>query len=1156
MTNLVSYLQKHPDTELPSLSYTTTARRLQHNYRIAFTATDMSQVISGLTAQTKDSYSPVAMTPTQVAFTFTGQGSQYTGLGQQLYSESNVFRTDIHQLDGIALAQGFPSFLPLLTGVDSTTLSPVVVQLGMSCMQVALAHLWAAWGIKPIAVVGHSLGEYAALQVAGVLSINDMIHLVGSRAQLLVDHAAQYSHGMLAVKSDEGSISEALGIDMTEIACRNAPNETVLCGSTAQMSKAHETLSSQGLKSTMLKVPFAFHSQQIDAIMEDFQAICSSVSYTPPQVPIFSPLLRSVIRSDTAIRSDYLPRHARETVDFCAAITVGYDEGVATEKTAWLEIGAHPICSSLIKATTGANPVTAPSLKRNEDVWKTITDSLRSLYLAGVNIDFDEYHREYNDAHELLTLPSYSFDDKRYWLDYHENWTLTKGQAPSPVEGATPMAAPSKLSTTSCQKIVFEELQEYTGAVIVQSDLAEPKLLAAVSGHLVNDTPLCPSSLYGDMALTIVQYICREMRPDQPELGLNVCSMEVPKPLIAKLPPPPEGQHFQLEAKADFEAGQALLKWRSVTPEGKFLQDHAHCVVKFEKMEEWHESWDMAKYMVQSQIDNLKHKLATGGAHTVLRGMAYKLFKALVNYDEKYRGMDEVIINGKDTEATAKVTFQTKPEDGKFVCAPYWIDSLCHISGFICNGTDLIDSDQNVFISHGWGSMRFSRSFSTEKTYRSYVRMQSRPNNIRAGDVYIFEGDEIVGVVGGLKFQQIPRRVLDAMLPPLKARVGGPTAKPATARAAPPLQRQISTSSSSASAQRSSGVADDPQRGAAVKQSKPQKAKPAAIGGIVSKVMSMIAQETDVDMAELVDDAAFDNLGVDSLLSLTISAKFREELELEIPANLFTDHPTVGKLKKYFAIFDGAPSNSDTETSDDSSSGEIDNAAEPESGQTTPLSTPPSVTRSKENVHPPREAPEVYTPIGAQPVQADASSSMPRLIFAEEMGISSADLNERADLSELGMDSLMSLTVLSRLREEIGQELPSTFLVSNPTLEDVENALGIRQDHATQISQAQESFPFPKRPAAGPRTTTGALQAVNIQLDKPKVDVSKCPNASSFILQGNAKTATKKFFLIPDGSGSATSYSRIPKLSNDYVVFGLNCPFMTKPRDFTVGVEG
>jgi iterative type I PKS product template protein len=933
IANLQEYVQDNGNTTLTSLSYTLTARRIQHNYRVAFPLSEITKVSDALQSQVKDSYNPVPMVPTKVAFCFTGQGSQYTGLGQKLYQDLKSFRDDINQLNQLATIQGLPSFLELLDGTDVQTLSPVKVQLGMACIQVALARMWAAWGITPTSVIGHSLGEYAALHVAGVISASDMVLLVGRRAELLVRDCTPHTHGMLAVKGSADAIRNTLGSKMTEIACINGPEETVLCGSGETVGAANEALTQKGFKATKLNVPFAFHSAQVDPILAQFKSVASSVTFNKPSVPVLSPLAGNIIREAGIIGPDYLARHARETVNFWNALTSGQEEKVFDEKTAWLEIGAHPVCSGMVKASIGAT-VTAPSLRRGEDVWKTIATSMCALFTAGVNINFDEYHREFNDAQELLTLPTYAFDNKKYWLDYHNNWTLTKGEAPQvreviverQVAGGEAVAvpaveAPAKRLSTSCQKVISEEFDGDSGKVVIRSSLADSKLYPVVCGHMVNNAALCPSSLYADMALTVGDYIWKQMHPDSETPGLNVCNMEVPKPLIAQIPQPAQGQHIEMEANADMSTGIVKLNFRSVQPDGKKIQDHAHCIVRYEDKAAWADEWSRYNFMVKAQIEILNQKTATGGAHKVQRGMAYKLFKALVNYDSKYRAMAEVVLDGQTTEASATLDFPTKPEDGDFYCPPYHIDGSCHISGFIVNASDLLDSEQNVYVSHGWGAMKFSRPITSGMKLKNYVRMLPQPNNISKGDVYIMEGDEIVAVCEGIKFQQIPRRVLNTFLPPNKgsAVVAAPAPKAAAAPSPAPVPVMPRTP---APAIKTTTRAPAPAP-IKVAQSAPTKtttleapAKPAPkpkkvaakkpSGGVVSKVMRILAKETEVDEAELVDDAHFENLGVDSLLSLTISAIFREDLDMEIPSTLFTDYPTVGEMKKYFAQFDGA----------------------------------------------------------------------------------------------------------------------------------------------------------------------------------------------------------------------------------------------------------
>lgn len=1125
INNLIDFVDENPSITLPSLAYTTTARRIQHNYRVAFCVSDMSKVKDGLRAQLKDTYSPLPMVPTKTAFTFTGQGSQYTGLGQKLYEDLETFKNDIDQLDKLARLHSLPSILPLLTGADVATLSPVVIQLGMACIQVALARMWGAWGVRPIAVIGHSLGEYAALHVAGVISASDMVLLVGRRAQILEEECTANTHGMLAVKGSVEAIKAALGDKMTEIACVNGPEETVLCGTVDVVDSTNELLASKGFKSTKLNVPFAFHSAQVEPILEKFKAVAASVTFNKPVVPVMSPLNGDIIVEAGIIGPDYLARHARETVNFCTALTNGQEQKLFDAKTAWLEVGAHPVCSGMVKSSLGGSPVAAGSLRRNEDPWKTLSNTLTTLYLAGVYIDFNEYHRLFNDAHQMYTLPTYAFDSKKYWLDYHNNWTLTKGEvlqaapAVSTIEAAPVEEAPSKLSTTSCHKIVREDLHANSGTVVVQSDLSDPKLKATITGHQVNGTPLTPSSLYADQAMTVADYLYQQLRPGTETPGLNVCSMEVTKTLIPQYPPPATGQHLQIEGNADLEASQVKITFRTVSADGsKILAEHAVGIVKYEDVNAWKEEWGRIQYMVQSQIDMLQQKLATGAAHKVLRGMAYKLFKALVTYADNYRGMEEVILDGKQTEATASVQFQTTEADGEFLCSPYWIDSLAHLSGFIVNASDHLDSENSVYISHGWGSIKIAGKLSPEKKYRSYVRMQPAPGNISVGDVYIMDGTEIIGMVMGLKFQNIPRRALNIMMPPAGKAASSPAAK-AVARPAPkalPAAAPVKTQ------------APVPK---AVKAPKPVKAvKVAAPAGVTSKVMNIVAQEIDVDMSELVDEAAFENLGVDSLLSLTISARFREELDMDIPSTLFTDCSTVGELKKHFSQFDGA-----TIVEDDSSV-----TSDEPSGAPTPFEAPAGQSDST-------PASSAGSDDGHDDVKPSAptegGASLARKLVAEEMGVDVSEITDDLDLTDIGMDSLMSLTILGSMREATGRDLPADFLTVNVTIKDIETALGMR--------------PQPKaaKPAAKASSKAPQLSEVNKKLASLP-DVSNLPPASSVLLQGNPKTATKKFFLVPDGSGSATSYISIPNISPSMAVYGLNCPFMKCPEKWTCGVEG
>ncbi|KAI9875645.1 MAG: hypothetical protein M1830_008148 [Pleopsidium flavum] len=1108
LRNLAEYLDENPTTSLADLSYTTTARRTLFNYRIAFAAQDVAAVKDLLLSSIDNTFTSLPLTLPKVVFAFTGQGSAYGSLGKSLFETSPCFRNDLLQFEKIVRMEGFESFLPLIDGSvsDVDTLSPPLVQVGLVCIQVALARLWISWGVQPSAVVGHSLGEYAALHVAGVLSISDMICLVGTRATLLQKACVFGSHAMLAVKSSVATVERAVSGPDFEVACINGPEETVLGGTQQAIDDIAGRLAKQGLKGIKLHVPFAFHTSQVDPILDSFEHEASSAVFARPAIPVISPLLGRVV-TEADFDPHYLRRHSREKVDFLAAIRAAQKDDVVDDDTIWVEIGSHPVCLGIIKSTLGYKTVTAPSIRKNEDAWKTLSESVANLCCQGVAIRWSEYHRDFDESHRLLTLPAYSFDLKKYWIEYKNNWCLTKGDDLWPkAKQASIDAGPakSKLSTTTVQRIMKEEIFPTSATLLTQSDLAEPNLRAAITGHLVNGAGLCPSSIYADASLTIANYLRQQMQPGSASIGMDVCSMEVSKPLIVSTDTA-KTQLLQISAIADNKCVQ--LEFFSVSEQGKKLLDHAKCVVKYGDMSKWCSKWDQSCYLINGRIQTIENDVRAGrGAHQIGRGLAYKLFKALVDYDEKYRGMDEVLLDSSNFEAVSKVTFKCgERTDGTYYLNPRWIDSLAHLSGFIVNASDATNSTDSVYISHGWQSMRIGALFAS-KTYRAYVKMQdAKEAGVKQGDVYIFDGSTIVGVVGGLKFQCIPRKLLNMLLPPSGAAAARSTpAKPSSGSQHQPSQL-VSKSS------------------AAPETHKSKKAAASAVStsssGIsaTSKTLRVIATECEIEPSELVDSCAFENIGVDSLLSLTILAKLREEIDPNISSSLFTGHPTVGDLKRHL-----------TKTYPSTSSGAEPSIADMPSTLNTAYSssaalTPPASTQSRSD--------SSLNSKVTSPAENSDLSVIIRTTIADELGVDLDEVSDIVDLTSMGMDSLMSLSILAGLREKTGMLLPSNFLYDCLTIHDIE------------------------RKILGPDSASQPVSAAPAPIVQP-AKVTSSPKSVSFLLQGDPKSAKTILFLFPDGSGSATSYAPIPPLGKDICVYALNCPFMKSAADFNCGIDG
>lgn len=268
-------------------------------------------------------------------------------------------------------------------------------------------------------------------------------------------------------------------------------------------------------------------------------------------------------------------------------------------------------------------------------------------------------------------------------------------------------------------------------------------------------------SLYADIALTLGNYLMSQAEMNSSKTFMDVCNMSVDKPLIAH----GKKQLFRVSATADWDKKIADIIFFSITNDGKKLADHAKCNVKFVSGDTWRKKWKRNEYLIKTRIEKLQNGVDNGQSHKIKRGMAYKLFSALVEYDYRYRGMEEVILDSEEYEATARVVFQASEKDGNYFFSPYWIDSLGHLAGFTMNANDAVDSRNQVYVNHGWESMRCTTRFSADSQYRTYVRMQKVSEAMFAGDVYIF--DDTTTIVAVFKGMKVTHSIRNMAIPQL-----------------------------------------------------------------------------------------------------------------------------------------------------------------------------------------------------------------------------------------------------------------------------------------------------------------------------------------------------------------------------------------------------
>nr|ALQ32772.1 putative polyketide synthase [Fusarium babinda] len=995
MRTMLKFLSTNSQVSLAELSYTTTARRIHHQHRVLVSGSTPEEICSKIenalqnnTGVTRPKSAP------KVVFTFTGQGAQYPGMGKQLFEENAFVRNELLQLDQIAQNLGFPSMLPFIESgePDVSKFAPSLVQLASVCLQITLSKLWASWGIVPAAVVGHSLGEYAALNVAGVLSDTDTLFLVGGRAQLLEQKCTRGTHAMLVVKGSQDEIAEALRGQEYETACINSPIETVLAGPNEQISKVKEALTSASFKTTLLKVPYAFHSSQLDPVVSDIEKLASKVTFSQANIPVLCPLDGSVVGDEDVFNASYLAKHSRQSVNMLSALTTAYRNGIISDRVVMLEVGPHPAVAGMVKPTLGQQIACVASLQRGRAPWEMLSGALKSLYDAGANINWADYQSNFPGSHSVVALPAYSWDLKEYWIQYVNDWSLRKGDPPLIINNAP------KLESTTIHSVVEESGDSKKTHIVVEADIARKDLSPLVQGHEVDGIPLCTPSVYADIALTLGKYLLERYQPQQKGDMVVVSDMTVSKALILR----GDGskQPIQAHAEADWTSQSVTISFKSFDNKGS-LQEHSACVVRFKDRTHQDQLQSLALDTKQ-KMRTLRDQITTGESARFNRPMAYRMIRPLARFHDDYRAIDEVVLNSVTLEASSKISFGTVKRDGDFHTHPAVIDALTQSCGFAMNCNDHTDIDVDVYMNHGWGSLELFEPLDFEKEYTTYTQMHAGEDKLWYGDVTIFDQDRVVAFFGQIAIQGVPRRVLKVILSIESGKKGQP-------------QRQTQ---------------DKPRNTPSITpketSSKPPQHKPPAKvePPRFSTAIRIISEESGIDVSDFTDGTTFSDVGIDSLLGLTISARFQEELDIDLDFNaLFFEHPTVKDLRNFLGA-------------DEDASGSSSSAASDSGRETT---TTGSAT------------PELQEEF-ADSIDVEFERALE--IISEESGVARSDLDDDTNFADCGVDSLLSLVIASRFQDTFGMDVGHEQLFMEcQTVGDLKTMLAREMGPAAPVSK-------------------------------------------------------------------------------------------------------
>jgi acyl transferase domain-containing protein len=396
------------DHSIEDLCFTATLKRNHYPVRFAVAGRTKAELNQRLTAF--DSAATTAVAP-KIGFVFSGQGGQWSAMGRGLLESEPVFRATLEACDAaIARTAGWSVLEELQRHEAQSRIAETkIAQPALFALQTALAALWASWGVKPAVVIGHSVGEIAALHVSGALDLEEAARIVVLRGEAM--QAATGTGAMAAVGlTQEEARAVAAGYPgRLDLAAVNAPRSTVLSGEPKALEEALAALTARGVTVRPMQVDYAFHSAQMTTLAERFGKGVGAIRSTRPATPMISTLTGAVL--DTAVDADYFAKAIREPVRFADAVTAMRRLGV----DAIVEIGPHPALAAAISETLDADPlrVMTASLRRARDEAETIRAGLAELYAAGLD---PKWVGVQPNGGAIVSLPAYPWHRRRLWL--------------------------------------------------------------------------------------------------------------------------------------------------------------------------------------------------------------------------------------------------------------------------------------------------------------------------------------------------------------------------------------------------------------------------------------------------------------------------------------------------------------------------------------------------------------------------------------------------------------------------------------------------------------------------------------------------------------------------------------------------------------------
>ncbi|KAB8291846.1 hypothetical protein EYC80_006628 [Monilinia laxa] len=977
---LGSYLENAlPKPSLDDLAFTLSERRQHHRIRWIRTESNIEQLIGSLKANIESFEIP--QTRKQTVLVFGGQSKRIVGLDKDLYQSHPQLRAYIDNCNDLVTSLGFSAIIPAI--FQSEPIRDIVsLQCGTFAMQYACAKCWTDAGLKVDALVGHSFGELTAMTVAGILSLQDGLKLIATRASFMQTKWGLERGTMLAIHASANIVRDIIrstkpGIGELEIACYNSPTSHIVVGHSSSINEAEALLKDnsrfEGIKYQRLDVSHGFHSKFTESLLGDLDGLSKTLTFNEAKIPLESCTLEPLYQISPA----RLSQHTRDPVYFMNAIR-------RIEKRLgpciFLEAGMDtPVIPMIKRAVQDPNNhfFQEMKLKDSPNALSVLSNVATNLWRQGISVSFWNFLSPQEAGYKQIWLPPYQFQRMPHWLKNVDRVIEAQDTVSSIVE--TPLEqvqiqVPKRLVTP-----VDGSLTEF------KIHIDTERFTKIVSGHAVRKQPLCPASMYMECAAMAIQ----------------IAGADVEKRAIlfdGLIFQAPLGVDLNRDVSITVEGSTELQSWNFVVksllktdPKSK-LTVHARGRIGLTIQPQ------LSTYqrLISDRIDELAKKPNT---EKLMSKRAYGLFSTVVHYSDFLHGISNITMDG--SQAIAEIELPSFPVEVQestihHVCDTIALDSFIQVAGLLINSSSHCSSEE-VYVATGVDSTIISSSscdFENCKLWRVYAMFTPISSTQATGDIYVFTRDgKLVMTSTGVGFTKLLITKLEKMLA---------AANPKPLQEIPPERKHVPTLTPLTTLR---SPTENDSRSSADEFDDDGPPTPMDVIAHIDSLKNIIASYTGLSETEILDDANIGDLGVDSLAAVELA----EELQTQFGKEIAAEDLMMSNYASLSRIFVSVASK-----------------------------------KSKlVNTHPPVISIQSTPRVTSANNESFLKRQKVLQMISETCGAPVHGIQESAALGDLGVDSLSAIELKSELEHAFTMQTDDEDLSLESTVKEVLNYLGI-----------------------------------------------------------------------------------------------------------------